>query len=57
MIKRILKQSHFEVIDYGKLKEYGQKIVQINPIHAYTNIEGYGVYLCEVADEEETNND
>jgi hypothetical protein len=49
------KNSHFELIRGDRLPEYGNRIVQIDVNKQYQN-NGYGVYICEVADEE-VNND
>lgn len=50
------ENSHFELIRGDDLKEYGNRIIQIDNVKQYEN-NGYGVYICEVADEEDISND
>ena len=53
---RIKENSHFEIIRGDKFKDYGNRIIQVDSTKQYEN-NGYGVFICEVADKEETNND
>lgn len=50
IIKKIRDNSHFEFIKDYLLKEYGNRIIQINDDLLHTS-DGFDVCLCEVADD------
>lgn len=53
---RIKENSHFALVRGDDFEDYGNRIIQVDTTKQYEN-GGYGVYICEVADEEEINNE
>lgn len=51
-MKKIGKHSHFAVVGGNELASLGDKILQIDTKKQYVNQKNYGVYICEISDEE-----
>ena len=49
IMQKIGKNSHFDLINGGDLKSYGNRILQMDSEKEYTN-NHYGVYICEIDD-------
>lgn len=50
MTKVMVNGSYFKLVAGNQLKDF--EVIQIYPKKVYTNVEGYAVFLCEVADKE-----
>lgn len=45
------ENSHFDAVSGDRLKDLGNKIIQIDSEKQYENRFGYGVYVVEINDE------
>ena len=49
-MQKIGNNSHFQVVNGADLKDYGNRIIQIDAEAQYTSGNYFGVYMCEIDD-------
>lgn len=52
---KIGQNSHFALVGGNELYKFENRILQIETTKQYENSKGYAVFLCEIDDEEESN--